>query len=365
MKIGIDGREFVKNKVTGISRFLFGLIDNLTVYKPDWQFYVFLNQYCELPLQRSNLKEVIIPQNITFVWDQWLLLKEIKKLKLDLFYSPYYKFPVLTDIPTVTTIFDVIYLIVEPYKYYFKNDFFIKNFIKMTSNKVKKIITCSYFSKRELMKLLKIREDKIVVVHLSVDEKFSPQPLKKIEEFRQKYKIDFKFILYVGNSNPHKNLKRLIEAYNSLPRQTKGEYALLLVGVKRHDINSFLKNTDRIFILEFIPDEDLPTLYSAAEIFVFPSLCEGFGYPPLEAMACGCPVVSSGVSSMPEILEDAVLFFNPYDVKDIADKIYKLLSDSLLREKLKEKALKHVEKYKSQKTYIKILGIFNEVISNR
>lgn len=362
MRIGIDGREFVKHRVTGISRFLFNMLETLTDYKVDWEFYVFLNQHCELSLEKHNIKKIVIPQKITFLWDQYLLLNEIKKLKLDLFYSPYYKFPVLTNIPTVTTIFDVTYLTVEPYKYYFKNNFFIKNFIRMTSSKVKKIITSSYSSKEGLVKLLKIKEEKIVVIYLFVAEKFYPQPQEKVEEIRNKYGINSKYILYVGNSNPHKNIKRLIEAYNLLSNQVKKEYILLLVGVKKSDVFQFIGNNKDIYIIEFIDDEDLASVYSGAELFVFPSLFEGFGYPPLEAMACGCPVVSSNVSSMPEILEDSALYFNPYDVKEMTEKIYEVLSDEVLRQKLKEKGLKQVSKFNKNNTSLKFIEIFEEAV---
>lgn len=363
MKIGIDGREFVKNKITGIGRFLYDFLSYAVKIRPNWQFFVFLNQNCELKLETNNLVKIFIPEKITFLWDQYVLFNKIKEYKLDLFYSPYYKFPVFTKIPVITTIFDIIYLLAEPYKNYLKYKFYVKNFIKLTADKVKKIITCSYTAKNDLIKFLNIKEEKIEVVYLAISEKFTPQPKQKIEEVKNKYQIDKKYILYVGNSKPHKNLLRLISAYKLLPEELKKDYMLVLAGVKKSEIVDFLENKKSINVIEFVEDEDLPSLYSGAELFVFPSLYEGFGLPPLEAMSCGCPVVASNTSCIPEVLKDSVLYFNPYDIRDMSHKIIDVLSDNTIKYSLRNKGMEYVKSLLVNKTYKRYIDIFEEIIN--
>ncbi|MCS7227547.1 MAG: glycosyltransferase family 4 protein [Endomicrobia bacterium] len=362
MKIGIDGREFAKGKITGIGRFLYTLLSYLIKEKPEWKFYIFLNQNCELNLEFHNLYKIYIPEKITFVWDQIKLLAHSKRYQLDLFYSPYYKFPIFSSTPIVTTIFDIIYLLVEPYKNYVKYKLYVKNFIKFTSEKVKKIITCSNTAKNDLINILGIKEDKIEVIYLCVDEKFQPQPYEKIKEVKKKYNIDSKYILYVGNSKPHKNLFRLIKAYNLLPKDLKKEYILILAGVKKTDFPHSLLIADySLLLIESISDDDLPSLYSGAELFVFPSLCEGFGLPPVEAMSCGCPVVAAGVSSIPEVLGNSALYFDPYNIYDIRDKIFEILTNQKLKEELSKSGFNHVKQFTRNNMGEKFINILSSI----
>ncbi|MCX7910148.1 MAG: glycosyltransferase family 4 protein [Endomicrobia bacterium] len=366
MKIGIDGREFVKNKVTGIKRFLYNFLSYIAKEKPNWDFYVFLNQYCEVNLEYPNLYKIYIPEKITFVWDQLELLKRVRQYNIDLFFSPYYKFPVFLSVPVITNIFDIMYLILPPYKNNLKYQLYIKNFIKLTAQKVKKIITCSNTVKVDLINILSIPQDKIEVIYLSVDKKFNPQPYKKVEEVKKRYNIDSKYLLYVGNSKPHKNLYRLIEAYKLLPDSIRNNYYLLLVGVKRKDlISTFKVLPSWLNIIEFLPDDELVSLYSGAEVFVFPSLYEGFGLPPLEAMACGCPVVASNISTTLEILQDAALYFNPYDINEIKESILKVLLSEKLRKELVELGFRQVKKFNLEEIGKKYIEIFNLVINER
>jgi len=149
------------------------------------------------------------------------------------------------------------------------------------------------------------------------------------------------YILYVGNAYPHKNLKRLNLAFEKLVKEHNLDYELIL-------------------ITEFVSEEELDNLYKNAALFAFPSLCEGFGLPPLEAMARGVPVVSSNATSLPEILGDAALYFDPLDVDDIAEKIKKALTDENLRKKLIEKGLEQVKKYSWQKMAEETLELYSK-----
>ncbi|MFN3966994.1 MAG: glycosyltransferase family 4 protein, partial [Endomicrobiia bacterium] len=291
------------------------------------------------------------------------LKNAIEENKLDLFFSPYYKVPVFSDVSLINSLFDVIYLMVEPYKSKIKNKIYIKNFIKIALKKVKKTLTCSYSTKKDLIENLSLPEEKIEVVYLSVGEEFKPQDTQKILQVKNKYNIDRKYILYVGNFNPHKNVRNLIEAYKILPEKLKQEYILVLVGDNKSMVSQFIMSdkSDNYMVIENVLDDDLPAFYSGAEIFVFPSLYEGFGLPPLESMACGCPVVSSNTSSMPEVLRDACLYFNPYDVEDIKEKMKTVLENNSLRNELIQKGLERAKVYSSEKMVENILDIFKSI----
>ena len=187
-----------------------------------------------------------------------------------------------------------------------------------------------------------------------------------MELVKKKYGIDNKYILYVGNLKPHKNVKRLVDAYNLLPETIKQEYNLVLAGGQSKRLTKGnnqlgLRDLQSTIFVGHILDEDLPTLYSSAELFAFPSLYEGFGLPPLEAMACGCPVVSSNTSSMPEVLGDAALFFNPYHVEEMSLALGQMLKDENLRKMYRQKGLDRAKFFSIEKMTTRMLDVFEMV----
>mgnify|MGYP000051547401 CR=1 FL=1 len=357
MKILVDCREIRKN-TTGIARFLLNFFEGLKSFDVNFEFILLGNQHTDFERKELNgYKKVVIEEKNTFYFDQVVIKNVIKEQKIDLFFSPYYKFPVFTKIPVITSIFDVMYLVLDEYKNDIKN-IYRKNFIKLTYKKVKKVITSSNYAKNEIVEVLKLPEEKIDVVYLSVDEKFKPQPQQKIDEFKRNYGINKNYILYVGNAKPHKNLSCLLSAWQLVNEEIKKEYVLVLAGVGEN----FYKEDKEILIIPFISEEELPILYSAATVFVFPSLYEGFGLPPLEAMSCGCPVISSFASSMPEILKDACLYFNPYDVKDITIALIKIIENKQLREELKQKGIQLAKLYTKEEMTKNLIKVLNNYV---
>ena len=227
------------------------------------------------------------------------------------------------------------------------------------------IIVPSHSTKRDLLEYLISDSLKIVVIHMGIDtSKFYPR--KSTNKIKQKYDINYPFILYAGTENPRKNLERLIIAYNKISHEIP--HRLVLVGpitqktiikiLEKHNIpKDILK---RITLLGYLPDEDLPYLYTLADVFVYPSLYEGFGFPPLEAMACGTPVVTSNVSSIPEVVGKAAVLVNPLNTDGIAFGILRILEDKKLRRKLVQLGRKYVKKYSWKKTADKTEKIYKE-----
>jgi len=369
MKIGIDCRE-LRIYITGIGRILIEFLKETRRHGKDFDFILFGNQYTDfLSFQDvyKDHKKIIINEKLSLWWDQIQLKRAIKKNNIDVFFSPYYKIPLLTKTKTILSIFDVIYLLVEPYKNYFRNRLYIRNFIKVASKKAKKILTSSNYTKNDLLKVLNLPKEKIEVIYLGVSPKFKIiYERDKIESVKKKYRIDKSYILYVGNFRPHKNVKRLVSAYNLLSEETKREYSLVLGGEesRKFIIDNNLSKSSSLQYIIFpgrISDEDLPLLYSGADLFVFPSLYEGFGLPPLEAMACGCPVVSSNTSSLPEVLGDSAGFFNPHDEEEMSLVIRQVLEDDNLRNIFRQKGLTRVKLFTPKKMTKEILNVLERI----
>jgi len=370
MYVGIDCRE-LRGELTGIGRILIEFLNSISSKKTKHKFILFGNQntYLEYEFLKKNMfQKIYEPERITLVWDQIKLKKLLYKYSIDIFFSPYYKIPLFTRTKKISSIFDVTYLLVKPDKNSFKNKYYVRNFIKLAFKKVETIITCSNYTKYDLLKILNLPKDKIKVVYLAISPKFKTIERAKVELVKKKYGIDKKYILYVGRFKSYKNVGRLVDAYNLLPKAIKKEYCLVLGGGETKSLITAyrrlaVRDLQPIICVGHISEEDLPAIYSGAELFVFLSLYEGFGLPPLEAMACGCPVVSSNTSSMPEVLGKAAFFFNPYDAKEICKVVIQMLEDENLRNSFRQKGLARAKLFSSEKMTDRMLDIFEASLS--
>jgi glycosyltransferase involved in cell wall biosynthesis len=224
------------------------------------------------------------------------------------------------------------------------------------------IITISEASKQEILNVFPYAKGKITVIHLGVDKKY--RILKNIKKEKQ--------ILFVGSINERKNLKGVIKSFNLLPLSL--EYKLVIVGdfFNNFFISSELENildkakkNKKIIFKNRLTDTELIYEYNISSCFIFPSFYEGFGLPPLEAMACGTPVITSSVSSMPEVCKDAALYVNPYDINDMSKKLQILLLDTSLQYKLIQKGLKHVKQFSWEKSAQEHIKVFEKVLSDQ
>jgi glycosyltransferase involved in cell wall biosynthesis len=368
MKIGIDAREFVSGQMTGIGRYLWHFLQYATTSNYPHEYVLFCNQETKIPFDLPKLKSVIITENITPNWDQILLPLNIAREKIDVFLTPYFKAPFFLSSNVVLIINDLIPLLFPEEHRLFKRIYF-RFMCGMAARRATRIITISANSRDDIVKYLRLPADKIEIVHLGVEERFR-SPDIRIEETRRKYALPQKFILYLGNLSPHKNVQGLIKSYAALPVNLREQYKLVLGAPKSGIYFPYIKkaikemelNQDVLFT-GFIEDKDLPAVYHTSSLFAFPSLYEGFGLPPLEAMACGCPVVSSNTSSMPEVLGDAALFFNPYNVEEMSLVIRQMLEDENLRSRFRQKGLERVKLFTSDKMTNRILNVIESVLT--
>ncbi|MBU0952733.1 MAG: glycosyltransferase family 4 protein [Elusimicrobia bacterium] len=355
MRIGIDCRELT-GRLTGISRILINLLRYISENDSPNEFVLFGNQKTKFDydfLKNAKFDKKVINSNIAFLWDQFQLKNALVENKVDLFYSPYYKMPVFTKIPSIISLLDLTYFVVEPYSNKLFYNMYLKFLIKMVSGKAKKVITCSEYSKRDIVNILGIPEQKIEVIYLGISERFQPAGQNEITSLKSRYNLEKKYILYTGNKNEHKNLNRLVSAFNLLPDDMKSRYHLVLAGVDQHHYK-----VDGVKALGHINDDDLPILYSGAHLLVIPSLYEGFGLPALEAMACGCPVISSNTSSMPEIFGSAPLYFNPFSTLDIKNRMVEVLDNEALASEMRQKGFERVKIFTIENMSKKFIKVF-------
>jgi glycosyltransferase involved in cell wall biosynthesis len=241
--------------------------------------------------------------------------------------------------------------------------------IRHTARKAAAIVTCSEYSRRDIIDTYRISPDKVTAIPLAAPTAFQRvTDSTELERVRRKYDIDGEFILGVGSIQPRKNLVRLIEAYSQLER-SRVMAPLLLVGKKAwlfeesvraaadHSVDSKVRFTG------FVPDDDLPALYSLAKFFVYPSFFEGFGIPPLEAMQCGLPVIAGDCTSLPEVVGDAGILVDPFDVSSIAGAIESMLRDDKLCETLRVRGLERAKQFSWNRTARETLNVFEKVVN--
>jgi len=226
------------------------------------------------------------------------------------------------------------------------------------------LITGSEYSKGEILQRLDFKENQIKVIHHGVNHDI----FRLYDKNDLSFDIPKKFILCVGSIEPRKNLLGLLKAYELLSSEIKSEYKLVLVGFKGWQNTELMDiiNSDKenISYLGFISDRELAKVYNAASCFVFPSFYEGFGLPPLEAMACATPVIASNLSSMPEICSDSAIYCDPHDSNDIKEKIESLLNDAQLQSRMVEKGLQRAGEFSWEKSAKEHIKVFKEVMES-
>lgn len=371
MIIGIDGRAAYWYRGTGIGTYVYQLI------------------YKQNQLDRNNRYYILIPtdSDYSFIWGDdfhktfvnnmrkdmfWeeLEMKEvILDRKVDLYHIPHngIGMPKEKTCPFVITLHDVIPITmpatVGPY--------YRKKFLSSISEILDKsdaILTVSEFSKSDICRELSIPEEKVFVSKLAAEDIYVPMDKQLARAYiKEKYGIEDSFFLYVGGFNPRKNIKSLLLAYAYIKRKLKKYHKVVILGKPGRSYDDLVAlsyelkiNNDCIFP-GFIPVDDMPLFYNAASVFVYPSLYEGFGLPVVESMACGTPVITSNVTSLPEVVGDGAITVPPEDYEALGDYMLKLVEDEELYEEMRRKALKRASLYSWDKTVKDTIEVYKKV----
>src|SRR3954465_1413183 len=337
MRVAIDARKLHD---FGIGTYIRNLLKQLARLDQATE-YVLLTRESDLAVAAQlgpNFRSVREPSPNYSVREQihvpWVLMRE----RPDVFHAPHYILPAGVRAHSVVTIHDCIHLMFPQYLPNRAAYTYARLAMWSAARRSDCILTVSQASKRDILPFFPVPPEKIEVIYNAIDERFSIEPNEEaVARVRERYQLDQRFVLYVGNIKPHKNLVRLIEAFAALRQGELDDLKLLIIGDEisklpalRRAVHS-LKLHKHVRFLGYQPDDTLAILYRLASVFVFPSLYEGFGLPPLEAMASGTPVVTSNVSSAPEVVGDAALLIDPTDPRAIAGAITRLLDDPALR----------------------------------
>ncbi len=292
----------------------------------------------------------------------------LRQEKFNLYHATNYLLPYFSKFKSVLTIHD---LIAINHPQFCQNESVIY-FSLLQSRSIKqatKIIAVSNTVKNEIIKKYNVPPEKIVTIYHGVNENFKKENDSfRLNEVKVKYNLPDKFILFVGNIEPKKNLKQLIEAYNLLRKKSEIIHKLVIVGKKGWKYNDVFKKVNelkldkQVFFNGYIPEDDLPVIYSLADLFVFPSLYEGFGIPPLEAMACEIPVLVSNRGALPEITGGKCIQINPLDIEDIAEGMYNLITDNNLRKKSIEDSKNWVKTFTWEKAAKETVQVYEKIV---
>lgn len=377
MRIGVDIRVLAAGKRTGIEEYTIGLLEALLPMARQHEWVLFYNAWhkeklafpwCELPWVR--IVERSLPNRPLMFASAYLSLPKLNRFigECDVFFSPhFYPAAVLSKAPLVTAFHDLGFVHHPEFSSAKKYWWHCLTRPQWQARRSRHIITVSESSKRDLMNIYNILPEKISVIYSGVSTSFRPMPNHASEAVRRKYNLPKRFILYLGTVEPRKNIVGILKAFERL---FNADYngALVIAGMFGWSYRPILeawRNSparERISFIGFVAPEDKPMLYNLAECFIYPSFFEGFGFPPLEAMACGAPVITARGSSLPEVAGDAALLVDPVNVSELAWAMERILNDSALQHCLRERGFKKAAEFSWERSALATLRLFETVI---
>jgi glycosyltransferase involved in cell wall biosynthesis len=328
----------------GISSYIFNLLHHLPGTATEMEYTVFLNERHYRGAPGLELQVSRLPTNrppVRILWEQALLPWAARREGIDLLHNMAFVGPLASTCPFVVTVHDLSFLF-YPHSFRSLRRSYLRVFARMSVRRARRVIAVSESTKHDLVEIYGISPAKIDVVHNGVDASFQPLPADQVDVFRQQRGLPERFVLFVGTLEPRKNIVSLIEAYAKLPKERP---PLVLVGGKGWFYDEIfcrveaLELTDEVHFAGFVPAEDLPLWYNAADLFVYPSMYEGFGLPPLEAMACGTAVITSTASSLPEVVGKAGQLVDPTDTDALATAMEQVLGDRDLQQQMQAAGL--------------------------
>ncbi len=356
----------------GINWYIYHLLKNLESI-PDFDYTVFLSdvhareQFQHLHLVRSRL-----PTHnpiVRIFWEQFIQPGALRASQADLLHALAFAGPRQISIPWLVTIYDLSFM-KFPQSFNALNRIYLKYAVRDSLRRADRAIAISESTKRDLVSLFGVSPNKVCTIHCGVDAAFKPAPdSTDVAQLRARYSLPEKFILYLGTIEPRKNIVRLLRAFARARRDARLPHRLVMVGArgwKYAQVDRVIEGEGiegQVIFTGYAPQEELVSWYRAADLFVYPSLYEGFGLPPLEAMACGTPVVTSNASSLPEVVGDAALMVNPDDERSLAEAIIRALTDRTLRQDMIARGITQAKKFSWERTARETTALYREVLA--
>ena len=365
MKIAIDAR-MVGPYMHGISRYAYNLIKGIAEAGKSDQYVLitndnFLNEFVSA---YKNFSLKIVRSRLYGIWEQFEIPRTLRAEKIDVFHSPSFFGPISGECKVIMTIHDMIHVLFPEESSVFHKIYY-KMIVERAAANASRVLTVSENSKHDIVKYLNVPPEKIVVTYNAVEKKFGRSKEDKVKEARLRLGINGRFILYVGNQKPHKNVRLLIDAYLQLKERI--EHQLVIVGQRDKLFQNGLRGMklEGVMFLGEVADELLPCIYRGADVFVTPSLYEGFGLPIIEAFACETPVIAVDTLCAAEIMGNAGLRVDAGCADELASAIYKVLTDDGLRNRLVRQGLTRVKKFSWEETVDRTLSLYDEVYEAR
>ena len=373
MRIVIDIQTVIGKK-TGVGKYTESLVKALSHLSSPYEFILFYfnfrSRFNGLDITSSNFKNkgVKLPGRVfSFLWKK-TNAPPFDRLSgaAELFHFPNFILRPVKSGKTIVTIHDLAF---KRFPQYIekKNLAFLNNHIPKTLAKADRIIAVSEFTKEELLKFYSVPEKKIRVIHEGVNETFRRiEDKEELTKVKNKYRLPEKFFLWVGTLEPRKNISVLLDAFSEFKKKNKSNCKLVMVGKRGWNYHGFMEKKkkmimgDDVILTKYVSDDDLPTIYNLAEAFIFPSIYEGFGLPPLEAMASGLPVITT--PALNEVVGEAVLKVSEQNIEEITQAMKNILENEDLRKDLVQKGFKRIEQFSWDKAARETLALYEETM---
>jgi glycosyltransferase involved in cell wall biosynthesis len=375
MRIGIEAQRIFRKKKHGMDIVAVELIRNLQQIDRENEYYIFLkdDEDNQVIHETENFKIIKIQGGPYPYWEQVLLPRQMKKYGIQLLHCTSNTAPLNISIPLVVTVHDIIYLekwnFSKGTAYQIVGNLYRRWNVPHAVKKASRVITVSNFEQKRIQEYFDLRDEKVMTVYNGVSEHFkkvdNPDVLQSI---KKKYALPEKFIFYLGNTDPKKNMEGVMRALSIIRKRNKLTFKLLMLDIEKNYLEKIAHEIEDLEILNsisfcgYVPNKELPAVYSLADIFLYPSLRESFGIPILEAMACEVPVITSDTSSMPEVAGDAAFYIDPYSPESVAEGIINLMEDLDIQEKLSLAGKNQIKNFTWRNNSVQTLQIYKSVM---
>ena len=354
----------------GINWYIYNLLRHLPQIMGRYRYTAFLSERRFLPQPSLSLCRSLLPTvraPVRIFWEQVIQPIVLRREGVDLLHAMAFVAPLTLPCPAVVTVYDLSFLRF-PQSARPLNRLYLSLFTRWSVQKARRVIAISESTRQDVIELLGKPPEEVEVVYCGVDERFCPQDAAAVEAFRHEKGLPERFILFLGTLEPRKNIISLLKAYARLAASGGSIPALVIAGAKGwfyREIFAAVEKLDleeRVIFAGYVPEKEKMLWYSAAEVFVYPSLFEGFGLPPLEAMACGTPVIVSDTSSLPEVVGDAGLQVPSTDVEALAEAMATILHSSAVRAEWQKRGLDRAASFSWRESARQTLGVYDRAL---